>query len=202
MSNQNFNLNSDSNFIPTEEPEFENPKKKSKLPSKRRLFVVFGIIALIVIAVLLIQYFEPEAVERREGRKNTEEFVELYEGWQKQLSEDTYGGETPQETLNMFIEALRNEDLELASKYFAPEMDEENPEKMTWQGHLEYLQGMKEKGFIQRMVDEFENFDDDFRWSENVHWFTFNNEDGSIELEIPVSLNKNSGVWKIQKYYE
>ena len=202
MSNQNFNFNSDSNFIPTEEPEFENPKKKSKLPSKRRLFVVFGIIALIVIAVLLIQYFEPEAVERREGRKNTEEFVELYEGWQKQLSEDTYGGKTPQETLNMFIEALRNEDLELASKYFAPEMDEENPEKMTWQGHLEYLQGMKEKGFIQRMVDEFENFDDDFRWSENVHWFTFNNEDGSIELEIPVSLNKNSGVWKIQKYYE
>ena len=202
MSNQNFNLNSDSNFIPTEEPEFENPKKKSKLPSKRRLFVVFGIIALIVIAVLLIQYFDPETVERREGRKNTEEFVELYEGWQRQLSEDTYGGKTPQETLNMFIEALRNEDLELASKYFAPEMDEENPEKMTWQGHLEYLQGMKEKGFIQRMVDEFENFDDDFRWSENVHWFTFNNEDGSIELEIPVSLNKNSGVWKIQKYYE
>lgn len=202
MSNQNFNFNSDSNFIPTEEPEFENPKKKSKLPSKRRLFVVFGIIALIVIAVLLIQYFDPETVERREGRKNTEEFVELYEGWQRQLSEDTYGGKTPQETLNMFIEVLRNEDLELASKYFAPEMDEENPEKMTWQGHLEYLQGMKEKGFIQRMVDEFENFDDDFRWSENVHWFTFNNEDGSIELEIPVSLNKNSGVWKIQKYYE
>ena len=152
--------------------------------------------------MLLIQYFDPETVERREGRKNTEEFVELYEGWQRQLSEDTYGGKTPQETLNMFIEVLRNEDLELASKYFAPEMDEENPEKMTWQGHLEYLQGMKEKGFIQRMVDEFENFDDDFRWSENVHWFTFNNEDGSIELEIPVSLNKNSGVWKIQKYYE
>ena len=202
MSNQNFNFNSDSNFIPTEEPEFESPKKKTKLPSKRRLFVVFGIIALIVIAVLLIQYFDPETVERREGRKNTEEFVELYEGWQRQLSEDTYGGKTPQETLNMFIEVLRNEDLELASKYFAPEMDEENPEKMTWQGHLEYLQGMKEKGFIQRMVDEFENFDDDFRWSENVHWFTFNNEDGSIELEIPVSLNKNSGVWKIQKYYE
>ena len=202
MSNQNSNFNPDSNFIPTEEPEFESPKKKSKLPSKRRLFVVFGIIALIVIAVLLIQYFEPEAVERREGRKNTEEFVELYEGWQRQLSEDTYGGETPQETLNMFIEALRNEDLELASKYFAPEMDEENPEKMTLQGHLEYLQGIKEKGFIQRMADEFENFDKNFRWSENSHWFVFYNNDGSTEFRVCIDLSENSGLWKIENFYE
>jgi len=202
MSNQNFNLNSDSNFVPTEEPEFENPKKKSKLPSKRRLFVVFGIIALIVIAVLLIQYFEPEAVERREGRKNTEEFVELYEGWQKQLSEDTYGGKTPQETLNMFIEALRNEDLELASKYFAPEMDEENPEKMTWQGHLEYLQGMKEKGFIQRMADDLENYDNEHKFAEGRYSFLYYNNDGTTSIQIVTHFNENSGVWKIENYYE
>jgi len=34
------------------------------------------------------------------------------------MSEDTYGGKTPEETLNLFIEALKKEDLELASKYF------------------------------------------------------------------------------------
>ena len=202
MSNQNFNLNSDSNFIPTEEPEFESPKKKTKLPSKRRLFVVFGIIALIVIAVLLIQYFEPEAVERREGRKNTEEFVELYEGWQKQLSEDTYGGKTPQETLDMFIEALRNDDLELASKYFAPEMDEENPEKMTLQGHLEYLRGMKEKGFIQRMADDLENFDDEHKFAEGIHLFNYRNDDGTTSIQIVTHFNEESGVWKIENFYE
>ena len=202
MSNQNFNLNSDSNFIPTEEPEFENPKKKSKLPSKRRLFVVFGIIALIVIAVLLIQYFEPEAVERREGRKNTEEFVELYEGWQRQLSEDTYGGKTPQETLNMFIEVLRNEDLELASKYFAPEMDEENPEKMTWQGHLEYLQGIKEKGFIGRMADDLEDYDKKNMLSEGRCVFNYHNDDGTLSIQIAIHHSEYSDVWKIENFYE
>ncbi len=182
----------------------ENPDSKEKkgLPSRGKLFIVFGLVALIVIGVFVFQYFNPETIEERQRRRETEEFIEIYEGWQKQLAEDTYGGKTPQETLDMFVEALRKGDLELASKFFSPEIDEKNPEDMTWQGHLEYLQGIKEKGFIERMANDFENFDDDFRKDEDIHWFVFYNEDGSTELKIPVSLNKDSGVWKIGNFYE
>ncbi len=39
---------------------------------------------------------------------------------------DTYGGETPEETLRLFVEALEKRDFELASKYFVIENQEEN----------------------------------------------------------------------------
>jgi hypothetical protein len=44
--------------------------------------------------------------------------------------EDTYGGDTPEETLAMFIEAFKAEDLDLASKYFVIEKQAEYLAKM------------------------------------------------------------------------
>lgn len=38
---------------------------------------------------------------------------------------DTYGGETPEETLRLFVEALEKKDFELAAKYFVIENREE-----------------------------------------------------------------------------
>ena len=37
------------------------------------------------------------------------------------IAADTYGGKTPQETLDMFISAVEKGDYELASKYFVVE---------------------------------------------------------------------------------
>jgi len=39
---------------------------------------------------------------------------------------DTYGGETPEETLRLFIDALEKKDYELASKYFVVEEQKQN----------------------------------------------------------------------------
>lgn len=38
---------------------------------------------------------------------------------------DTYGGETPEETLRLFVEALEKKDFELAAKYFVIENQEQ-----------------------------------------------------------------------------
>lgn len=40
---------------------------------------------------------------------------------EEQYKNDTYGGDTPEETLRLFVEALEKRDYVLASKYFAPE---------------------------------------------------------------------------------
>lgn len=40
---------------------------------------------------------------------------------EKQYREDTYGGDTPEETLRMFVEALEKKDFALAAKYYVPE---------------------------------------------------------------------------------
>lgn len=50
--------------------------------------------------------------------KEHERMEELYRN-------DTYGGSTPEETLELFIEALEDKNLELAAKYFLPEKQQE-----------------------------------------------------------------------------
>ncbi len=39
----------------------------------------------------------------------------------EQYKNDTYGGDTPEETLRLFVEAIEKKDFNLASKYFIPE---------------------------------------------------------------------------------
>jgi len=194
--NNNFN---NSSFSKKSE---ENNKKRSKLPSRGQLFIVFSLVILFVAGTFLFIYLNPEAIEKRKAEKNTEDFIKIYEGWEKQLSEDKYGGKTPQETLDMFIEALRSGDLELASKFFSPEIDEDNPEELTWQGHLEYLKSIKEKGYLERMVNDLENYDNEENYTENTHLFIYRNEEGSTGIQIAVHFNKDSGVWKIENFYE
>lgn len=40
---------------------------------------------------------------------------------QEQYKNDTYGGDTPEETLRLFVEALEQKDFALAAKYYVPE---------------------------------------------------------------------------------
>ena len=48
--------------------------------------------------------------------------MDKFESWQARQDDpsykDTYGGQTPEETYDLFLAALKNEDVGLASKYF------------------------------------------------------------------------------------
>lgn len=41
---------------------------------------------------------------------------------EEQYKNDTYGGDTPEETLRLFVEAIEKKDYELAAKYYLPEI--------------------------------------------------------------------------------
>ena len=62
--------------------------------------------------------------------RNSEEYKikKEVENLRKQVAEDPYGGDTPEETLRLFIEALKQGDTELAAKYFVLE------EQDKWRG--------------------------------------------------------------------
>jgi len=45
--------------------------------------------------------------------------------YEQKFKDDKYGGKTPEETYTMFLEALKKKDIELASKYFALEKQEQ-----------------------------------------------------------------------------
>ena len=76
-----------------------------------------GIFFLVLIVLLLA----PKAASWYGGWKDAR-FEAKVQGVRKEIYDaamaDTYGGKTPQATLQMYIEAVEKGDYELASKYF------------------------------------------------------------------------------------
>lgn len=87
----------------------------------KKIIWVFLIIVVLFTAITLLGYFSPNINKYFVQRKEQKLLKEL-EKQQKDLLEayknDNYGGKTPEETFDMFLDALKNSDIELASKYY------------------------------------------------------------------------------------
>jgi len=119
--------------------------------------------------------------------------MELYE---KTMTEDIYGGKTPEETLTMFIEALEKGDIELASKYFVLD---DNLSRGKWE---ELLISYRNKEEIDKLIlylktaqgtKDAENLIDEF-------WYTLYDENNNPIRDIQLSLQDYSKVWKISSF--
>ena len=119
--------------------------------------------------------------------------MRLIENYEQLLREDTYGGKTPEETLKMFVEALKKEDVDLASKYFALD---DNGRRKKWVARLTEL---KEKKLLQVMAGDIETKAKPTKPSyEGDAGFELLNDDGTVGVLIDMQLNEKSGVWKIE----
>ena len=129
-------------------------------------------------------------------------FIKNYYQKQEELSaklkqmykNDKYGGDTPQETLDLFIDALKKGDVDLASKYFVPEKQEQ----------MKYEIGVaKEKGFIQDFLDDFSRIDSGMYYEDDDTKFQFvvlgkeGKWKGVVEFTYDFILNQETNKWKI-----
>ncbi len=73
------------------------------------IYIILGLAVLIFGLICLSKYAEWKFDREMESLKIEQE---------KPYLEDTYGGATPKETLDLFIAAVEKEDFDLASKYF------------------------------------------------------------------------------------
>ena len=138
-------------------------------------FVV--IIGLSLASLYLLQtYFSPEPqAERR--------YAEL----QKLYAEDTYGGKTPEETLQLFISALKAGDIELASKYFMVD------EQIKWTKNFEQI---RDRGMFNQMIGDVERAKITKRDVDRV-FFTVANQNNEVTLQILLATNPYNKLWKI-----
>jgi len=144
--------------------------------------------------------------------------IPSYKSWQYQRAydkveepyyTDTYGGATPEETYDLFIDALKAGDVELASKYFVLYKQDD------W---AKTLDKYKESGFLPNFIEELESTKN--KWSKletddpGVVGFRYQSlieQDTETEFEgqkitIPAGNYTNetifqkypSGVWKIE----
>lgn len=107
---------------------------------------------------------------------------------------DTYGGKTPQETLNMFIDALRKGDIDLASKYFALDNN------LSREQGFKRLSELAAKNLIVSMVSDLTRARPDIKnnlYPDNFK-FVIYTTDGQIGADIEMNLNPISKVWKIE----
>lgn len=100
-----------------ENQNLEKPKKSYWKFVAGFLGVIIAVFVLYVVGVLGWQKYK-----YWQDEKTAQKAEEGIRKWQQEDYEramaDTYGGKTPQETLQMYIEAVEKGDYELASKYF------------------------------------------------------------------------------------
>lgn len=148
-------------------------------------FFIFGAgIVLLGVGVLFGirsggYFFSAEYRATREAERFLKEWEEKYE-------QDSYGGATPEETLFLFIAALKNDDTDLAAKYFIVDAQE--------QWHNDLLE-IKERGLLEAMVRDLENRQVEQVEDTTARYFLIGNDGLSSPL---VLIKSPDGIWKIR----
>lgn len=142
--------------------------------------VMIAIVLVGGLALLILRYFNYRASPEYRVEKNLKEI-------EKQYAEDSFGGDTPEETLALFISALKAGDTDLAAKYFVLDAQPQ------WR---EDLAVMKEKGLLKNLIFDMENNLRKDVMEENTMRYNLINEEG---FASPVVLVKSiNNKWKIR----
>ena len=107
-------------------------KKKDIKFFKSRYFIIFVVFLILgLITIWSTWYFNADVQQARQYKKDAEILSRKIQEQAKVYAADTYGGETPEKTYGMFLQALKMEDIDLASKYFILDKQEEYKQFFT-----------------------------------------------------------------------
>ncbi len=185
MSEQNKHLNTK----PTEEVLSIEPPKRSWW--RYVVGVLVMVIAVLGGYITWYQYFSSEAKYRGEVEESALALPAKLETYQKAMEADVYGGKTPEETLQLFIDALKEGDVELASKYFI--LGDNLQRDSKW---FDALRRTKESEKLGELIVSLEKAEPDLESRAYENDFKFKTSDGYGYINL--EFNKHSGVWKIE----
>lgn len=119
-----------------------------------------------------------------------EQLLGFYKKLEKLHEKDTYGGATAEETIQLFVDALKKGDINLASKYFVPQ-------KQKWA--FSELQIAMTSGWAVMFLKSYEINDRDTEFIDymNRYRIFFNTEDGNLGFVFELGFNETTKVWKI-----
>jgi len=179
----------------------ENPiirciKTKTEGLSGRLKFPLI-LLAIVIVAItaylVWANFLSPEMRKQKEQERKMEQFLEGMAQIEERYKQDTYGGTTPQETIDMFITALENNDLESASKYFSLNSNGDTDPK--W---LEMLQEAKNEGRMNQAIELIKSAEYSGESVIGTAGFDVLGEDGTVWYSIDLIKNDFSNLWKIE----
>ncbi len=118
----------------------------------------------------------------------SERVVDLQDRLLEMEKMDDFGGATPQETFDSFVEALKAGDIDLASKYFVFNKREQM---------FGELSVGKENGSIGAFLEYADKIDEGKEHIKGYYRFTVP-EDGMAVMSFDLRFNENTKVWKIE----
>lgn len=170
--------------IPIEEEE-EKPKKSWLKYS----LLLAGVLTVPGSYYAWNYYLSPEAREARSFYAGVEAFEEVF----KKLESDTYGGDTPQETIDMFIVALEKGDLELAAKYFKRRIDGEEDPVI-----LENIKKLDAEGRLPEVINDLRRAKMNGNIELSTATYDVFNEGGELKYQFMLFKGAKTPVWKIE----
>ena len=142
------------------------------------LLIISASLILWVLTITL----SPEAKQAREARAVLEQLQEEYKN-------DTFGGQTPEETLELFIAALEDGDIELASKYTLPE------DRNSLKKDLNEAKSKEGLASVVARLKKLELLEKD----EKTAFFVLRDKGGNISSQVVLDRNLNR-VWKVTDF--
>lgn len=136
--------------------------------------MVLGVGAISGVQWLKYRYSDKYKLER-EVRKVIDEY-----------NNDPYGGDTPEETMRLFLDALKKGDLDLASKYFVME---------KWEEISKEFHGLN-KEQISRTIDELQKTK--LKKYENDAFFVYYENNKAVSDLVMIKHPVNNR-WKISE---
>lgn len=150
--------------------------------SKRNMIIGF-----LIVAIALVGYY---VYTIRSFRAN-----DPLTHYREAMRADHAGGKTPEETLRLFVSALRANDLVQASRYFIFDV---SLRRQKW---LDRLTQLQKQGLLGVMADDIETHARRARAAyDGDAQFEIMNSNGTIGALIDMEFNAFSGVWKVERF--
>jgi hypothetical protein len=159
--------------------EIKCSNNKTRLAIITLILIVVGLFAGYVFGVIGYVKVIGPYFSKLEYQRAMEEYLKPYK-------EDFVGGNTPEETIDLFIDALKKEDYELAVKYFVVERQEKAKSELDGRDKI-------------KIIEELEFAKNNWHketGSENTVEFWYNKEGFEISRDIVIEKNMNNK-WKI-----
>ncbi len=171
------------------------PVEASKKSRLKFWLIIGGFVVVLILVCLYFAwqwYLSPAAVRRAQLQKNYELYTQAMQNYEAAMRTDTYGSSTPWGTLQMFIEALKQGDVELASQYFI--YDPAKPKS----GWSEALSADKAAGNFPEIISLLERAVPTDPIMKGYFDFELHDIQGNLVTDVGMKFNQYSGIWKIE----
>ena len=159
----------------------------------KRFFIIFGLVVIFASLVFATVYFmntsDKEFVPR-DNFKSGDDYLNYIAERENAMKKDTYGGDTPEETLQLFIDALKAGDTTLASKYFVIDKQKQTEKELA--------EGKKNE-VLNLLIGDLEKEKIGKELSDGSYSFTTVDEKGVAEFSFDLVLNRFTNKWKIER---